>query len=191
VSTPPNVIVYDLPGAPANEYHVPDPWVAQYTLGPQRLDLAAALTAIAAQALPAAASNLAFTTEDQLPTLWQAQNRKAAGLAAACGAEIAAGYSSSALGAPHLYPMKPTDQANMDAGVIHSLFPGLPADWTTPHMCQDANGVWARRAHTAAEIQQAGADGKAFVIARLQKLDGLVAQAFSAASVAEIAAITW
>src|SRR5262249_21296433 len=170
-----HVIVYDLPGDPGLEYHVPDPWVLQLTLG-QRMDRAAALAQIAREALPPAAGNLVFTTEAELPTLGQCRHRKAAALRAACQQEIHGGYSSSAFGAPFTYPASEIDQRNMIAAVTASLLPGLPADWTTPFWCADAEGVWVMRDHTAAQIQQAGADGRSFVVATQQKLAELLQQ---------------
>src|SRR5579862_7880267 len=97
-----NVIVYDLPGDPGLEYHVPDPWVLQLTLG-RRLDRESALAEIAREALPAAAGNLVFTTDAELPTLGQCRNRKAAALRAACQQEIRNGFGTAALGALHTY----------------------------------------------------------------------------------------
>jgi hypothetical protein len=185
-----NVIVYDLPGDPGLEYHVPDPWVLQLTLG-QRMDRAAALTEIAREALPAAAGNLVFTTEADLPTLGQCRNRRAAALRAACQQEIRNGYTSTALGAPFTYPANEIDQRNMIAAVMASLLPGLPADWTTPFWCADAAGLWAMREHTAAQIQRAGADGKRVVIAAQQKLARLLGQMSAATARADVEAIAW
>ena len=174
-----NVIVYDLPGDPGLEYHVPDPWVLQLTLG-QRLDRERALAEIARTALPAAASNLVFTSETDLPTLGQCRNRKAAALRAACQQQIRDGYTSAALGALHTYPASEVDQRNMSAAVTASLFPGLPEDWSTPFWCADPAGDWAMRDHTAAEIQRSAADGRAAVVAAQMKLAALLAQVFAA-----------
>jgi len=185
-----NVIVYDLPGDPGLEYHVPDPWVLQLTLG-QRMDLAAALAQIAREALPAAAGNLIFTTEAELPTFGQCRNRKAAALRAACQQEIRNGYGSDALGAPCTYPADEIDQRNMIAAVVASLLPGLPADWTTPVWCADTAGVWAMRDHTAAQIQGAGADGKSAIVAAQRKLARLLDQVSAATARADLDSIVW
>lgn len=184
-----NVIVYDLPGDPGLEYHVPDPWVLQLTLG-QRMDRERALAEIARTALPSAASNLVFTTEAELPTLGQCQNRKAAALRATCQQEIRDGYISTALGAPHAYPASEVDQRNMIAAVTASLLPGLPADWSTPFWCADPAGDWAMRDHTATEIQRAATDGRAAVIAAQKKLVSLLAQV-ATANRSDLDGIVW
>jgi len=185
-----NVIVYDLPGDPGLEYHVPDPWVLQLTVG-QGSSLADALASVAQQALPLSAANLVFTTDDQLPTLAQVRNRKTAALRAACQAAIFAGFASAALGASFLYPAGETDQRNLIASVTASLLPGLPASWTTPFWCADEAGAWALRDHTVAQIQQAGLDCKAFVVAQQQKLATLLAQVAAADTADAVAAIVW
>lgn len=125
------------------------------------------------------------------PTLADARASQVALLRAACAAEIVAGYSSAALGAAHLYPSTPTDQANMAASVLASLLPGVAGGWTTPFWCADAGGVWSFAEHTAAQIQQAGQDGKAMVVAAQSKLAGLEAQVAAAADAAAVAAINW
>ena len=184
-----NVIVYDLPGDPGLEYHVPDPWVLQLTLG-QRMDRESALAEIARTALPAAADNLVFTTEAELPTLGQCRNRKAAALRAACTQEIRDGYASAALGSPHTYPASEVDQRNMIAAVTASLLPGLPADWSTPFWCADPAGDWAMRDHTAAAIQRAAVDSRVAVVAAQTKLAALLARV-SAADSADLDGIVW
>lgn len=184
-----NVIVYDLPGDPGLEYHVPDPWVLQLTLG-QRMERESALAEIARAALPAAASNLVFTTEAELPTLDQCRNRKAASLRAACQQEIRDGYASAALGAAHAYPASEVDQRNMISAVTASLLPGIPADWKTPFWCADSAGEWAMRDHTAAEIQRAAADGRDAVVAAQTKLAALLARV-STANRGDLERIVW
>ena len=124
-------------------------------------------------------------------TLSQAQGVQIGVLRAACGAAILAGYSSAALGAAHSYPATGLDQQNMAASVLASLMPGLPAGWTTPFWCADGAGVWAMRDHTAAQIQAAGTDGKAAIVAAQVKLAGLVAQVGAAITVASVEGIVW
>ena len=185
-----NVIVYDLPGDPGLEYHVPDPWVLQLTLG-QRMDRESALAQIAREALPAGAENLVFATEAELPTLGQCRNRKAAALRAACQQEIRTGYGSTALGALHTYPATEVDQRNMAAAVMASLLPGVSEDWTTPFWCADPAGTWAMRDHTAAEIQRAAADGRSAVVAAQRRLAALLAQVSATAARADLDGIAW
>lgn len=109
----------------------------------------------------------------------------------ACASAIVAGFASSALGAPHTYPSKMTDQQNLSASVLASLMPGLAADWKTPFWCADASGAWAYTDHSAAQIQQVGQDGKAAVLACLQKKAQFAAQVESATTVAAVQAVVW
>ena len=185
-----NVIIYDLPGDPGLEYHVPDPWVLRLTLG-QRMAPADALTEIAREALPAGAANLVFATETELPTLAQCRHRKTAALRAACQQEIRSGYDSAALGASFTYPADEIDQRNMIAAVLASLLPGLPAEWATPFWCADQDGLWAMRDHTAAQIQRAGADGKSVVVAAQQKLARLLEYVAAANTRADLDGLAW
>src|SRR5256885_15511305 len=134
-----NVIVYDLPGDPGLEYHVPDPWVLQLTLG-RRMAPADALAEIAREALPAGAANLVFTTETELPTLDQCRNRKAAALRAACQQEIRSGYGSAALRAPLPHPPGEIDQRHMIAPPLGPLLPGLPAGGAAPVLWPGGGG---------------------------------------------------
>ncbi|ANM05217.1 hypothetical protein AMC78_CH03148 [Rhizobium phaseoli] len=112
-------------------------------------------------------------------------------LTSACAEAILSGYSSSALGDEHQYPSKVTDQINMMGSVTDSLLPDQPAEWSTPFWCADETGAWAFRAHSAAQIQAAGADGKAHVLICQTKLGQLSAQVMAAASAEAVAAIGW
>ena len=126
-----------------------------------------------------------------LPTLADVQAAKTAELTAACAAEITGGYQSVALGAPHTYPSKITDQINMMGSVTDSLIPDLPDGWTTPFWCADDKGVWSYQSHTAAQIQAAGRDGKTAIATAQTKLAGLNVQVASAKTPDDVAAITW
>ena len=123
--------------------------------------------------------------------LAEVQKRKVASLRAACGAAITGGFGSTALGTAHTYPSGMTDQANLIGSVTASLLPGLAAGWTTPFWCADAGGAWAFLPHTAAQIQQVGADGKAMVVAAQARLGALVAAVSAATTADQVAAITW
>jgi hypothetical protein len=112
-------------------------------------------------------------------------------VSAACQATIVAGFTSSALGAAHTYPAKPTDQQNLNASVVASILPGVAADWTTPFWCADYTGTWAYVMHTAAQIQQVGVDGKAEILACLTKNQQLAAQIDAATTVEAVRAINW
>ncbi len=139
----------------------------------------------------------------QNPTLWQlvggvlvqslaaAQAAQIEVLKTACAKAITGGYVSSALGSAHTYPSTPTDQLNMAASVIASQLPGIASTWTTVFWCQDSTGAWAMLPHTAAQIQQAGSDGKAWVTTQQLKLASLSAQVMAATTVAAVEAVVW
>lgn len=126
-----------------------------------------------------------------LPLLADMKTAAIASLTASCAAAIVGGYQSSALGAAYAYPSGITDQINLMGSVTASLLPGLEADWTTPFWCADANGDWAFRDHTAAQIQQAGSDGKAHVVNCQATLLTLSGQVMAANTKAKVAAISW
>lgn len=124
----------------------------------------------------------------QLATSQAAQK---ASVSQACQDAILAGFTSSALGSPHAYPAKFTDQQNLNASVTASLLPGVDANWTTPFWCAGADGNWTYAEHTAAQIQRAGADGKAAILACLTKNQQLAAQIDAATTIEAVQAITW
>lgn len=126
-----------------------------------------------------------------LLTLTQAKERKVSELSAACKAQIAGGFTSSALGAAYTYPSTMTDQQNLSTSVLASLMPGLSSTWTTPYWCSDAAGVWYFRAHTAAQIQQVGQDGKLDVLSAMAKNKQLAEQVNAATTIDAVNAISW
>ena len=135
-----------------------------------------------------ALSNYSAPAAEQLAAAQKSQIKM---ISAGCATTIVSGFTSSALGAAYTYPSKPTDQANLNANVVSSILPGLPTTWATEQLCADSNGVWAYRLHTAAQIQQAGVDGKAAILACLLKNDNLRSQIMACTTEAEVAAITW
>jgi len=116
---------------------------------------------------------------------------KLAELETACAAQIAAGFVSDALGERFTYPAKPTDQSNLQASVLASILPGVDETWTTPFWCADTQGKWAYQAHTAAQIQQVGVDGKNAINAAIAQKIVLEQQVEAAKTAAEVAAIIW
>jgi hypothetical protein len=120
-----------------------------------------------------------------------AQVAKFAELSAACKASIVAGFTSNALGAAYTYPAKDTDQQNLASSVIDSLLANGAAGWVTPFWCADASGDWEFRAHTAAQIQKVGQDGKAAVLAAMAKNQALAGQVAAASTVDAVNAIAW
>lgn len=108
----------------------------------------------------------------------------------ACRDAILTGFASAALGTIHHYPAKAQDQANLVASVTDSLIPGLATDWTTAFWCECA-GIWNYEPHTAAQIQQAGRDGKAAILAALGKNEYLQRQIQAATSIEAVQVIIW
>lgn len=116
---------------------------------------------------------------------------KAFEIDAACEAAIIAGFASSALGAPHLYPAKQYDQLNLSGSVQKSTLPSALPDAVYPFMCADSAGVWEYRAHSAVQIQQVGSDAYDAIMAKRQKSQVLQAQIAAATTVNELSAIVW
>lgn len=144
------------------------------------------------------ASDISLLDEDYSdvippPSLSQIKTAQIEILAKSCQDQIYAGFTSFALGVAYTYPAKDKDQANLAGSVLESLYPNLPAGWTTPFWCVDASGVWDLRPHTAAQIQQVGADGKAAIVSAVTKNASLAAQVASAATdtVGKVQAIVW
>lgn len=116
---------------------------------------------------------------------------KSAEIDLACRNQILNGFSSSALGASYHYPAKLTDQYNLSGSIIDSLLPDTPTDWTTLFWCEDGDGVWAFRLHTAIQIQQVGRDAKTAILTAMSKNEVLQAQIQSATSLEGLAGIVW
>lgn len=107
-----------------------------------------------------------------------------------CKTSIISGFYSNALGLEYYYPSKETDQANLNASVTASMYPGLPLFWTTPFWCE-RDGQWRYQMHTAAQIQQVGFDGKNAVLSFLAKNASLQEQLANAQTIEDIMAVQW
>lgn len=120
------------------------------------------------------------------------RSEKSKNIDQACRNAIYAGFISNALGAAYHYPAKDKDQANLVGSVTESLYPNLPPEWVTPFWCatESENGEWAYRLHTAAQIQQVGADAKAAIVAALTYNAQLQAQ-IAVADAEGLEAIEW
>lgn len=96
-------------------------------------------------------------------------------------ANITAGFTSDALGSDHAYPSNEEYQINIigaaQAGVARTF------------LCADGNGDWARRHHTAAQLQQVFEDGAARMTTILDAMDAIVASISGAADQAALDAI--
>ena len=123
--------------------------------------------------------------------LQEHKDAKIAELSAACRAAIKAGFESSALGEPHLYPSKETDQLNLAGSVADSLLLSEDAGWSTPFWCADLYGVWAMRLHTADQIQQVGREAKARILALMQRNAAYAEQVQLASDKSSVDQITW
>lgn len=116
---------------------------------------------------------------------------KASDLSIACAAAIMGGFVSDALGAPHGYPSKPTDQTNLMGSVVASMIPGNGEGWSTLFWCSDEQGEWSFRDHTAEQIQRVGQDGKSHMVACQTTRSTLLATLEGATSEAEVASVVW
>lgn len=125
------------------------------------------------------------------PTLDDIKAERIAILRAACESAIVDGFTSAALGSPHTYPSDIKAQINLMGSVTDSLIPDLPEDWSTPFWVSDTQANWKWEAHTAAQIQQAGRDGKGSVVAAQTKLGELTASVKAAKTKKAVEAITW
>ena len=102
---------------------------------------------------------------------------------AACAAAITAGFTSSALGAPHTYQSQLEDQLNLVGAAAMGV--------TVSYRCTDVNGVYAARPHTAAQIKQVLADGAQVKLNMLAQATSLKAQVEEAETAEEMTAIVW
>ena len=125
------------------------------------------------------------------PTLQEVKSQYLSVISQICSSTILGGFTSSALGTPHTYPSALTDQANLVTHVMSSLLPNLPPTWTTPYICGDSNEGWAYRDHTAAQIQQVGADWKAFLSSCLLKKKALEEKVKAAKTIEKVQTIAW
>lgn len=141
--------------------------------------------------------NFSSTDPASLPAavLAKAKSDQSAAITAACANAIVAGFTSTALGSPHTYPSKLTDQQNLMASVLDALLNAAIDGWTTPFWCAtaDATGAltWSWVAHTAAQIRQVGQDGKASVLAAQTKAAMLQPQIAAATTVDAVKAVAW
>ena len=124
--------------------------------------------------------------------LQSAKDAKAAKLSEACAAAICAGFECSALGDPHHYPTKSTDQQNLLSSIADSLLAVDDPVWTTPFWCTPlGQDDWAMRPHSHAEIQRVGREAKAAVLLLMAKNLSLAKAVRLATTMSDIDAIQW
>ena len=112
-------------------------------------------------------------------------NRTAA-INRACEAAITAGFTSEALGAPHIYSSQLDDQLNLTGAVLRGL--------DMPYACRDEQGVKEFRLHTADQLRQVGDDFTLYKLQLLQHANALKQQldaALEAGDLAALESITW
>lgn len=129
--------------------------------------------------------------EPPVASLSELKAERVADLRRACEAQIVSGFKSSALGKAYTYPSDVTAQLNLMGSVTDSLMPNLPSDWSTPFWVCDDEGNWTWGLHTSDQIQQAGRDGKAAVVAAQAKLAELTAAVDAAKTKKAVEAIAW
>jgi len=137
--------------------------------------------------------NTVQTTLTAAVKLQNAKKAKEAELYQACGLFITSGFNSSALNANYTYPSTPQDQGNLNAVVTESMVNANNTSWQAPFWCVDGNGIWDRRLHNQAQIQQIGQDGATHVRGAQDKLKGLMDQLNDVLTdtEAKVAAIAW
>lgn len=112
-------------------------------------------------------------------------------LAAACAVAITAGVVLDVTGEALFYPTTtPTDQLNL-AGVVALTLIGVPDGWVQGLTCRDSAGAWARRLHTAEQVQAVGRAVVAHVDACRARLAQRRAELAAAVTGEEIAAVMW
>jgi hypothetical protein len=135
----------------------------------------------------------AGNTPDQAFTLAQHQTWKTQQMSAACASEIVLGFNSNALGTWNHYPAAPLDQQNLAASVLDSVLAVQlsETDWTTPFWCYNDTNGWQYVSHTAAQIQQAGRDGKAQILACLLQNATLAADIAAMTEYNDVTDVIW
>ena len=129
--------------------------------------------------------------EEPVQSLDDLRAARDAALSAECAAAIVSGVTVDALGEPIFYPTGSTDQVNLAGAVVLTLLPGLPADWSQELTCRDASGAWARRAHTAAQVQAVGRVVAAHVDACRARLAERREALAGAADAGAVEAVVW
>ncbi|MCF7963962.1 MAG: hypothetical protein K9L79_00315 [Methylobacter tundripaludum] len=88
------------------------------------------------------------------PTIEQTKADMVLEMQAHADAAIISGVTDEALGSVHHYPTTRDDQLNLNGLITASLLPGSGDEFK--FWCANADGLWARRVHTKAQIQTVG-----------------------------------
>ncbi|MGA4577051.1 hypothetical protein [Stutzerimonas frequens] len=127
-----------------------------------------------------------LTVRDQPSEAEAAHANRTAAINRACEAAITAGFTSEALGAPHIYSSQLDDQLNLTGAVLRGL--------DMPYACRDEQGVKEFRLHTADQLRQVGDDFTLYKLQLLQHANALKQQldaALEAGDLAALESITW
>lgn len=128
--------------------------------------------------------------QEQLALYKQA---KIAELSESCRLAIVGGFSSSALGTPHVYDSDIEDQINLAGAFIVTLPSAANPDGSTvPYACRNATTlIKSYITHTHVQMQQVLQEGAAFKLALLQHFNGLRDQVNASTSVSEVLGFEW
>lgn len=118
------------------------------------------------------ATRIVVAREMNATELLAAKNAKIASLYGSCAKAVTSGFVSSALGAPHTYPMTELDQTNLLGRVAQSQLAISITGWTTSFWCADVDGVWEKRTHSASQMIAVGQDAAAWAQTCSDKLTG-------------------
>jgi hypothetical protein len=120
------------------------------------------------------------------PNLTYLHAEATARINSACEATITGGFSSSALGAAHIYSSQLDDQLNLTGVILSGL--------DSPYACRDELGVKAFRPHTVKQIRRVGDDFTLFKLQMLQKalqLKQSLDQALQSGDAEALQAVVW
>lgn len=106
-------------------------------------------------------------------------------------ATITAGFVCDALEEGMLYPTDDASQTNLQARVTESLVRAAETGVAYKILCKNAEGVWERRPHTAAQIQEVGMAAIDHVQQALDLKDTKAAAINAATTKEELDAIVW
>lgn len=124
------------------------------------------------------------TIIDEYDPLPEARAKRIAELSEQCGAAIVGGFTSSALGSVHHYDGGIEDQVNIMGAAMAGV--------DLPFRCRDdvlREKIF--RPHTAAQMAQVYADGVAFKLQQLARLETLRAAVNNASTLEEVYSVVW
>ncbi|APQ14758.1 hypothetical protein BJP27_24000 (plasmid) [Pseudomonas oryzihabitans] len=109
----------------------------------------------------------------------------------ACADAIVAGFTDSALGAPHTYGSTIEDQLNLTGTIQMGSIFASDSTWKGGFKCTDSEGVKAMRDHTLKQLQEVGVTFALRKQTLISRKDTLVAKAMACTTVEDVQAVTW